>query len=1416
VSRFGFSRSKPAENAVPTKAKSKLLSPTPKPVVCNKPTVINNKSPQSKETAVQPSSIVSGTLIGNGSNSQTSRFGFTKCKGSRSNLNNNRDKLATSSSLPTNQSAKNDGEDVPVAASHTHLPKSPNFDNKLSPKFRKRGSPKPGKHEIKSVSPKVAKREAHRGGLVPRPYRPLGESTSQPLLSFSDGGTVGVVRPISIGDPIDAYIHCPTNPFVPTTATDSVPADATTTSVPNQTTSVGAGGGGLPNVNRLTGSRTFTALPRRPEMAIDEATVGASTVTSSSVESQLSEQRIKSGNLKRDLSGLRANFFSKSHSSSRLPNPSISMDRQFPPASSTASQRNALENSKEARTTTALLSDVAAVTSTSDSSGSRLKSMYNVSGSKLAGLSHQSLSAATESGGGGSRLNSANLHARFNQQINRSEAHSSLQQIGLSSVPTSTTTNNNTDSRRVPQSSSEVDSRRTTQVRSFAFKANATSTGGGESSRSSENVNTDTLEQISGLSKFNKLSVNGAPRSWTARRAVDQQQPPSQLQLQEQQQDGSSRVEEGQERRDPSPPPAPPTNKRKWTKSLSPLQAPQSKIKAMDTVDSGPAGSGYTASATFGSVAPTVAATATRPSALECLNKLKSSTRSIIDQHRTGIRTNPKVSLRRPALPVIPQEESFHEDQISTQQRTRTTTHTQSQTRPAIPAAAATAATMCVDDIDVDNELVILELDGDAVTMKSAPPIVTEQQKEPLSLSVVTFSSTTAESLSSSTTNTTHTTTATTLPPTSALMGKSRAESFGSEPENNEVSPNETESDSGIFTSSHSKYSLESLQEDRGDNKASRERERHEDTRGDINIKDRRNREGADSLLAIRQTSATALEHQNSKAILSQKNNLTEADLESLHSNELQEQSDRLLARSTNTFSDIEEMCSSRETSPLELLDELLRRQQEKSDERKSISPGHVRENCQRFEQTSATSAQTAQEATYVSGNNNNSSFPQTKSGKSILNKASMDKPAKHEIVSPSSSEGENSSLTSVSKPSVRQNPSSNQEMCGSVTNSISMSSSFTESQSACDPVLTEKSSSGTATKTTPSPSSFSDHDKDFLIDDDYKDQPQLTFYDQEDSIEESLFSTLDSLLAGKENEQVIKEENVPKEESKAIETMMKTRSVHDSPLRSAVNLRKFSLTNHLKENLDKVNDDSERSRLRSRADTLSSLASDDCILDYECKLTDDEDEVKMIELERSMSPRIREASKQFEDRKPEEKTEKGVLEGSQGGVAPNRGDTDPYLDYRPSLSRSSSITSDEGVIIDRSTHNTITQDTLEIKFLLLKLRRILQETENNSSDGSVLSNKLLDPSLPQTNDTDLDYSLKEENVDLRRQVVLLQQQVDEKDRRLRQLELMQKSSSAPTKPNTNLKNAAIQTDRQRPMSCGSLSQDGLIRFDEH
>ena len=49
--------------------------------------------------------------------------------------------------------------------------------------------------------------------------------------------------------------------------------------------------------------------------------------------------------------------------------------------------------------------------------------------------------------------------------------------------------------------------------------------------------------------------------------------------------------------------------------------------------------------------------------------------------------------------------------------------------------------------------------------------------------------------------------------------------------------------------------------------------------------------------------------------------------------------------------SDVDEMCSSRETSPLELLDELFKKTDK--DERKAISPGLVKENRQIFERKS-------------------------------------------------------------------------------------------------------------------------------------------------------------------------------------------------------------------------------------------------------------------------------------------------------------------------------------------------------------------------------------------------------------------------------------------------------------------------------
>ena len=60
------------------------------------------------------------------------------------------------------------------------------------------------------------------------------------------------------------------------------------------------------------------------------------------------------------------------------------------------------------------------------------------------------------------------------------------------------------------------------------------------------------------------------------------------------------------------------------------------------------------------------------------------------------------------------------------------------------------------------------------------------------------------------------------------------------------------------------------------------------------------------------------------------------------------------------------------------------------------------------------------------------------------------------------------------------------------------------------------------------------------------------------------------------------------------------------------------------------------------------------------------------------MSPRIREVSRNFEDMgRVEEKERSRRVEDGRG-----RGGSDIYSEYRPSLSRSSSTVSDEGIII--------------------------------------------------------------------------------------------------------------------------------------
>ncbi|KAH8270101.1 hypothetical protein KR018_004028 [Drosophila ironensis] len=166
---------------------------------------------------------------------------------------------------------------------------------------------------------------------------------------------------------------------------------------------------------------------------------------------------------------------------------------------------------------------------------------------------------------------------------------------------------------------------------------------------------------------------------------------------------------------------------------------------------------------------------------------------------------------------------------------------------------------------------------------------------------------------------------------------------------------------------------------------------------------------------------------------------------------------------------------------------------------------------------------------------------------------------------------------------------------------------------------------------------------------------------------------------------------------------------------------------------------------------------------------------------------------------------------------------------------------SDDLMLYDKSFRNAMIQDVLQFKKQLLRLRRILQEV--SSSQGGSLSTETLNPfendnvqlfaacglDSKQLNDIDLASLTSsttedplQELSDLRRQVVYLQGQVDDRDRTIRlqrdlieQLEAEKRMQAAANgtggsgEPGKELISMATQTERTRPLAIGA---EGLSR----
>lgn len=171
---------------------------------------------------------------------------------------------------------------------------------------------------------------------------------------------------------------------------------------------------------------------------------------------------------------------------------------------------------------------------------------------------------------------------------------------------------------------------------------------------------------------------------------------------------------------------------------------------------------------------------------------------------------------------------------------------------------------------------------------------------------------------------------------------------------------------------------------------------------------------------------------------------------------------------------------------------------------------------------------------------------------------------------------------------------------------------------------------------------------------------------------------------------------------------------------------------------------------------------------------------------------------------------------------------------FRRTPSRTSSVhhsqrdtnsSSDDLMLHDKSFRNAMIQDVLHFKKQLLRLRRILQETETlnpfDTNNGQLFASCGLDTKFLEDIDVaSLTSSTTDDPVqelaDLRRQVVYLQGQVDDRDRTIRiQKNLIDKLESdhgslSQISSDKECVNTATQTERTRPLSIGA---EGLSRI---
>ncbi|XP_031332128.1 uncharacterized protein LOC116162620 isoform X4 [Photinus pyralis] len=158
----------------------------------------------------------------------------------------------------------------------------------------------------------------------------------------------------------------------------------------------------------------------------------------------------------------------------------------------------------------------------------------------------------------------------------------------------------------------------------------------------------------------------------------------------------------------------------------------------------------------------------------------------------------------------------------------------------------------------------------------------------------------------------------------------------------------------------------------------------------------------------------------------------------------------------------------------------------------------------------------------------------------------------------------------------------------------------------------------------------------------------------------------------------------------------------------------------------------------------------------------------------------------------------------------------------RPSVNSPAGYDSDDSIKIDRSSHGAMVQDIVQMKTMLFKLKRVLNEqadedclkkseTLNPFENQCSLKNGLfngLSSEMASTENVSLEGgSSRLELADLRRQVLFLQGQLDDRDQMINKLitdnETAKSAPASTISYEVSTVNAATQTDRLRPISAG-------------